>query len=349
MSACDCCQSFSISHIPVSVCGGENANSANQDPTNAETYGAFFTKITWLEDWPMGGDSSGLYGAKGFRKRVFRWIRSGDGTCSSTDTMEYGGIRTTEWNSSWDITTPQWMAGPGAEGRSGTKHQSGSYTAKETRKLHSDGSIEITFEGTFSGRMDTRFPAGSSGPYTWDEVHYWVDVSSVFHPTTLPILTGESGWMTTSSSSWSPDPTTGPNDISNFWGWTGFDEGTPTIKDEGDIDAATSNPTIIYENPAVQIVTHYPTPTCYLKVWFKGGNTYEWMGSGYPCFADPSKSSNAQENVIIGEATGENDCYLEILKWSFLPEYEPDITDPNNPQPNGFPDPTWVAATPPPE
>jgi hypothetical protein len=34
------------------------------------------------------------------------------------------------------------------------------------------------------------------------------------------------------------------------------------------------------------------------------------------------------------------------LKFSYLPGYEPDISDPLNPQPDGFPDPAWEPAAP---
>lgn len=37
---------------------------------------------------------------------------------------------------------------------------------------------------------------------------------------------------------------------------------------------------------------------------------------------------------------------LRIKKYACIPGYEPDISDEDNPQPNGFPDPSWEAAPP---
>jgi hypothetical protein len=37
---------------------------------------------------------------------------------------------------------------------------------------------------------------------------------------------------------------------------------------------------------------------------------------------------------------------LTVAKFSYLPDYEPDILDPLNPQPSGFPDPAWEPAAP---
>lgn len=104
-------------------------------------------------------------------------------------------------------------------------------------------------------------------------------------------------------------------------------------------------------------IEHKPTGTCYLKVWLRkkfepesGGDPvytdltpYEWRGSGNPCIADPSLSVDSEENRVIGETTSENEptedgpVTIEIVKWSCVPGYEPDFSDPENPGPNGFP------------
>lgn len=121
-------------------------------------------------------------------------------------------------------------------------------------------------------------------------------------------------------------------------------------------------------------IKHAPTGTCYLKVWLRktttlaanpdadppvvastttdDATTYEWTGTSNPCLADLTKAYNAAENLIHSDATEiatpstDSSVTIAILKWSCLAGYEPDITDPENPQPNGFPDPAWEAAAP---
>lgn len=122
-------------------------------------------------------------------------------------------------------------------------------------------------------------------------------------------------------------------------------------------------------------VLHEPIPTCYLKVWFRLTKItedglpytveiddaitepYEWTGTGNPCFDVPELPVTASENLVKGTAVavmapemgplGERvTATLSILKWSYLPGYEPDISDDENPQPNGFPDPEWEPAAP---
>jgi hypothetical protein len=117
---------------------------------------------------------------------------------------------------------------------------------------------------------------------------------------------------------------------------------------------------------------HTPTGTCYFKAWVRKTFTpaptdppadplpeptvteesYEWIGAGNPCIADPTKAFDHEENLIVGdeievlppEEPGQ--IFVELIKFSCVEGYEPDITDEDNPQPNGFPDPTWEAAPP---
>ncbi len=116
---------------------------------------------------------------------------------------------------------------------------------------------------------------------------------------------------------------------------------------------------------------HSPTPTCYLKVWLQEYSwpnhiaflfdppttitdlsPYIWEGTGNPCLPDTTKRFDAVENLIYDHEEGTElygpaqDKYMTvgILKYSYLEGYEPDISDPDNPQPNGFPDPTWAPA-----
>lgn len=117
---------------------------------------------------------------------------------------------------------------------------------------------------------------------------------------------------------------------------------------------------------------HAPSGTCYLKVWLRKTftpaatdpptdplpdptvteTTYEWTGTGNPCLADPTKAIDHADNAITGSETEvgapeeEGVTTIEILKYSCVEGYEPDISDEENPQPNGFPDPTWEAAAP---
>ena len=121
-------------------------------------------------------------------------------------------------------------------------------------------------------------------------------------------------------------------------------------------------------------IRHSPTGTCYLKVWLRktttvtgdpdadppvedtvttdDSETYQWEGTGNPCIENPDDGASDPSNDIVGE---ENDLdppdengsiTIEILKFSCLRDYEPDVTDEENPQPNGYPDPAWEAEAP---
>jgi len=113
---------------------------------------------------------------------------------------------------------------------------------------------------------------------------------------------------------------------------------------------------------------HAPTGTCYLKVWYEEVFTpeatdeepdpepvittktpYVWSGSGNPCLAENEKAFNHEDNEIFGDetemtASANGTKTVRIVKYSCLEGYEPDVSDEENPQPNGFPDPAWEAA-----
>lgn len=109
---------------------------------------------------------------------------------------------------------------------------------------------------------------------------------------------------------------------------------------------------------------HPPSGTCYLKAWLAITETptageptitesdYEWQGTGNPCLADSQLSAAHESNAITGEATeqlppAENGTVkITRTKFSCVEGYEPDISDPENKQPNGFPDPSWEADAP---
>ena len=90
---------------------------------------------------------------------------------------------------------------------------------------------------------------------------------------------------------------------------------------------------------------------------------YVWEGSGSPCLPEPlanplihphnpyANTPDGNNVVVSGPTeipipTEPSSIFVEAAKWSFLPDYEPDISDPANPQPNGYPDPTWEPAAP---
>lgn len=130
-------------------------------------------------------------------------------------------------------------------------------------------------------------------------------------------------------------------------------------------------------------IRHGATGSCYLKVWFKAlftpyddknvaGPTetilfgedsqlppYIWNGTGNPCVKDQTKSigdgdnlyTEPEDGTIIEFAEGDAEprngiMYVSIDKWSCLEGYEPDNSDEENPQPNGYPDPAWESAAP---
>ena len=122
-------------------------------------------------------------------------------------------------------------------------------------------------------------------------------------------------------------------------------------------------------------------PTNYLKVWLETSTTESGQqpGAGY-CYtgaletisesfsetsillADPStytKQSAVQyssiypfgQSLIGAVYNGSYSAYqknttVRITRYSFVEGYEPDISDPDNPQPNGFPDPNWEPSPP---
>jgi hypothetical protein len=110
---------------------------------------------------------------------------------------------------------------------------------------------------------------------------------------------------------------------------------------------------------------HLPTGTCYLKVWFKKTSTptvgapaitypapYEWSSSASPCLTVPTDPADADSQLIEGTAdeegvpTSNGTVTIEVIKYSCVEGYEPDVSDDENPQPNGYPDPDWEAAPP---
>jgi hypothetical protein len=119
-----------------------------------------------------------------------------------------------------------------------------------------------------------------------------------------------------------------------------------------------------YEQNFKWRLAHEPTGSCYLKVWLQkrfspeGGSSdtitpltaYEWTGTGNPCFAEALLPPDDLANLIASSPTEESvpatdgTTTIEIVKYSCVEGYEPDITDPENPQPDGFPAPAWVAA-----
>ena len=101
-------------------------------------------------------------------------------------------------------------------------------------------------------------------------------------------------------------------------------------------------------------INHQRPGTCYLKVWLRqktqpfptGTATYidipayVWTGSGNPCLADPLAGVNASVNLVasppieipIPETNAT--VTVEVVKWSYLPDYEPTSS-----AHNGYPDP----------
>ena len=119
-------------------------------------------------------------------------------------------------------------------------------------------------------------------------------------------------------------------------------------------------------------IRHLPTGTCYLKAWIRKTFTpaptdpptvpppaptitdeiYEWQGTGNPCLTALSDAADAESQMITGSvndldapATAGTTTVM-VLKYSCVEGYEPDISDDENPQPNGYPDPAWEPAAP---
>lgn len=110
---------------------------------------------------------------------------------------------------------------------------------------------------------------------------------------------------------------------------------------------------------------HLPSGTCYVKVWIATVTaldgeapsapvitTYEWAGTGNPCLPvplaaadDDAQKISADAVEILPPATA-GSISVSVLKFSCVQGYEPDTSDEENPQPNGYPDPTWEPAAP---
>ncbi len=122
-------------------------------------------------------------------------------------------------------------------------------------------------------------------------------------------------------------------------------------------------------------IRHLPTGTCYLKIWIRretriyadasasppivgsttisDTETYEWIATGNPCFPDPAKGrrdlrfqSIFSDPVEVLPPASNGIIFVSILKWSCVAGYNPDRSDPDNNQPNGYPDLTWLPAAP---
>lgn len=97
----------------------------------------------------------------------------------------------------------------------------------------------------------------------------------------------------------------------------------------------------------------------------ESSHSMTWNGTTTPCFptgidlTTPSSWNLGDEFTVnpIQTTTPEGPpeafawetsttINVENIRWSFVPGYTPDISDPDNPQPNGFPDPTWGLAAP---
>jgi hypothetical protein len=129
-------------------------------------------------------------------------------------------------------------------------------------------------------------------------------------------------------------------------------------------------------------IAYTPSPTGYLKVWLKRTRTVTAKVKSFtvplennpiitlaenvdrvavtlsstkqdensPCESETLYSPDYQNDSLILTGGLFNSAYeyyaryqtVEIEKYSFLQDYEPDISDPNNPQPNGFPNPNWI-------
>lgn len=182
-------------------------------------------------------------------------------------------------------------------------------------------------------------------------------------------LVSSSGSVTYTYDDGTSETETSNNPTCNLPPYTSVTDPEPLDEEEVEYSGDPVNP-----HRRLYHVGHQATGTCYLKVWIRktintGGQithddsqTYEWNGTGNPCLPDPNKSVEDEANRIEGEpfevemqyntTDGQGQSVVayveavEILKYSCVPGYEPDISDEENPQPNGFPDPLWEAAAP---
>jgi hypothetical protein len=115
-------------------------------------------------------------------------------------------------------------------------------------------------------------------------------------------------------------------------------------------------------------ISHQPTTSCYLKIWFRKGTNqlypnslveatfeslfqYTWNGNGSPCFTDPSKPFYACENIVYGDEfellPTEGVVHWINWKYSIIQGYEPDWQEYDNDgnllercNPDGVPNPS---------
>jgi hypothetical protein len=122
-------------------------------------------------------------------------------------------------------------------------------------------------------------------------------------------------------------------------------------------------------------IVHQEPSSCYLRVWFRKTTTttvadeenegeeietvtidddlppYVWNGGSGGCETDDTLVTGEEIDLEVPEPVEGADpadvkAVVTVLKYSFLSDYEPDVSDPTNPQPNGWPDPSWQASPP---
>jgi hypothetical protein len=251
-------------------------------------------------------------------------------------------------------------------GTSTASNDSGSYSNSAT--VNADGSVE--WDGGYSE------PCAKAILYHSNIYGgYWECVDVTEETTYSPPLVDEE---TTYS-----DPYVGDCDVElpDYPAWPN-ETATPHVSGQGSSCQAVNTKTYggfgeviaIAQSKFKYRLKFKPPGTCYLKVWFRkttvthgdstavppvAGSTtyddsviYEWNGTGNPCLTDATKPYSDDANLVYSPPTEISvptiNGYIEIrvLKYSCVKDYEPNITDSHNLQPNGFPDPDWEAAPP---
>ena len=358
LGACDCCgsppcPSPEIEFISVSA----DCDATFCSYYDSETEGYFRIKTIYNDDWKK-------------RDTEITVNATGDG-CDETETCS--GTLTV-------VSTTSVSPGPGSEegeDTSGSTVITDVTTALEDCSECIASSGSSSYSGSAGSRSSTLTDNGDCTGATWSSGgealmdlyvssgSYWLYGLEATTTVTRTPAAGSSPGTTYSSQILESDCEL------EFPEWPAFlsDDPAELIEDQGRSNTSTRAWThdglTKAETKIKYRLRHLPTGTCYLKVWISTIFTplagtpespvitsYTWSGTGNPCLTVATDPANADSQKINGSTTEvlppatDGSKVVTILKWSCVDGYEPDVSDPDNKQPNGYPNPEWEASPP---
>jgi hypothetical protein len=202
-----------------------------------------------------------------------------DGVCTSNSESVCQGTITTTYNNSWsNSSSGSYACGEGLPECPTTSSQNGSYYYQTIRTYNEDCTYTEIPSGTVGG--SDQFITPSSEECGCQNSFY-----ACANATIQEISPGEYGWYGIYALGGLPcDGHYGPPQFFSPQDIIHIETGSPTTEYEGFPDAKDD-----YSEPATITISHDRTSTCYLKVWFADGSTYEW--------SDPSPGCSSGERI----------------------------------------------------